>query len=71
MARAGDAAAGGDRSGDAAAAAVEQFDVVRPEIERGLAVGTSGAARPMVRSATHNLPSSTVTGSELDSPMKP
>ena len=38
MAGAGDAAAGRDGSGDAAAAAVEQFHVVGPEIERGLAV---------------------------------
>ena len=36
---AGDAAAGGDRAGDAAAAVVEQFDVVRAEVERRLAVG--------------------------------
>ena len=36
---AGDAAAGGNRAGDAAAAAVEQLDIVRAEIQRRVALG--------------------------------
>ena len=40
--RARDAAAGGHGAGDAAATAVEQVDIVRPEIERSLAVRQTG-----------------------------
>ena len=71
-ARAGDAAAGGDGAGDAAAAAVEQVDIVRPEIEQRLAVAARRRADSRsARSAIQTWPSSTLTGSELESPMKP
>ncbi len=46
-ARAGDAAGGRHGAGDAAAAAVEQLDVLRAEEQRGVAVRHVGAARPM------------------------
>ncbi|MNV72913.1 hypothetical protein D3C71_1660330 [compost metagenome] len=39
MAGAGNAAAGGDEAGKTAAAAVDQFDVMRAEVERGRTVG--------------------------------
>jgi hypothetical protein len=37
--RAGNAPAGDDGSGNAAAAAVQKLDIVRPEIERGVTIG--------------------------------
>ena len=66
-ARAGNAAAVGDGAGDAAAAAFEQVDVVRAEIQQGLAIGNAaGAASPIGRSAIQTWPFSTVTGRELE-----
>ena len=52
--RAGDAAAGGDSAGDAAATAVEQVDIVRPEIEQRVAVGQAGRRRQADRAVVRS-----------------